>query len=169
MLRLQSTKLQTFSLHGLLKQMKYKKELLICEPVGPNPIKWILKLNISDYIGVSGKEIIVCPLLTTHFAISRSETTQVSLHYLRWEKSHSTFIVTVFTQLLSHKQTTCPVGWGCRIHRLHLCRGVTPQQTSVPDMTLNNLMVRFQWCWSFGKCGVTLYCHCSQVHSSPEW
>ena len=20
----------------------------------------------------------------------------------------------------------CPVGWGCRIHRLHLCRGVRP-------------------------------------------
>ena len=32
-------------------------------------------------------------------------------------------------------------------------------------MTLNNLMVRFQQCWSFGECGVPLYCHCSQVHS----
>ena len=31
----------------------------------------------------------------------------------------------------------CPVGWGCRIHRLHLCRGVrTPPPTSVLDMTL---------------------------------
>ena len=24
-----------------------------------------------------------------------------------------------------------------------------------PDMTLNNMMVRFQQCWSFGECGVT--------------
>ena len=26
-------------------------------------------------------------------------------------------------------------------------------------MTLNNLMVSFQQCWSFGECGVPLYCH----------
>ena len=44
-----------------------------------------------------------------------------------------------------------------------------PPPTSVLDMTLNNLMVRFQQCWSFGKCGVPLHCHCSQVHSGPEW
>ena len=31
----------------------------------------------------------------------------------------------------------CPVGWGCRIHRLLLCRGVRPPPTSVLDMTLN--------------------------------
>ena len=29
----------------------------------------------------------------------------------------------------------CPVGWGCRIYLLHLCRGV---RLSVLDMTLNN-------------------------------
>ena len=63
----------------------------------------------------------------------------------------------------------CPVSWGCRIHWLHLCRGVSPPLTSVLDMTLNNLMVRFQQCWSFGECGVPLHCHCSQVHSGPEW
>ena len=62
-----------------------------------------------------------------------------------------------------------PVSWGYRIHWLHLCRGVRPPPTSVLDMTLNNLMVRFQQCWSFGKCGVPLHCHCSQVHSGPEW
>ena len=38
----------------------------------------------------------------------------------------------------------CPVGWGRRIHRLHLCRGVRLPSMRVPDMTLNNLMVRFQ-------------------------
>ena len=63
----------------------------------------------------------------------------------------------------------CPVGWGCRIHWLHLCRGIRSTLTSVLDMTLNNLMVRFQQCWSFGECGVPLHCHCSQVHSGPEW
>ena len=63
----------------------------------------------------------------------------------------------------------CPVSWGCRIHWLHLCRGVRPTLKSVLDMTLNNLMVRFQQCWSFGECGVPLHCHRSQVHSGPEW
>ena len=42
-----------------------------------------------------------------------------------------------------------------------------PPPTSVLDMTLNNLMVRFQQCWSFGECRVLLYCHRSQVHSGP--
>ena len=46
--------------------------------------------------------------------------------------------------------------------------GKTPP-TSVLDMTLNNLMVRFQQCWSFGEYGVPLHCHHSQVHSDPEW
>ena len=49
-----------------------------------------------------------------------------------------------------------------------LKRGKTPQ-TSVLDMTLNNLMVRFQQCWSFGECGVPLYCHRSQIHSGSAW
>ena len=63
----------------------------------------------------------------------------------------------------------CPVGWGCRIHRLLLCRGIRhPPSTSVLDMTLNNLMVRFQQCWSFGECGVPLHCHRSQVHFGPR-
>ena len=43
-------------------------------------------------------------------------------------------------------------------------RDKTPQ-TSVLDMTLNNLMMRLQWCWRFGKCRAPLHCQCSQVHS----
>ena len=50
----------------------------------------------------------------------------------------------------------------------HLQRGKNAP-TIVLDMTLNNLIVRFQQCWSFGECGVPLYCHCSQVHSGPDW
>ena len=63
----------------------------------------------------------------------------------------------------------CPVVWGCKIHRLHPCRGVRPLPTSFLDMTRNNLMVRFQWCWDFGKFEAPLHCYCSQVHSGPEW
>ena len=50
-----------------------------------------------------------------------------------------------------------PLGWGCRIHRLLLCRGVrTPPTTSVLYMTLNNLMMRFQQWWSFREWEVPL-------------
>ena len=70
---------------------------------------------------------------------------------------------------ISSQYSHCPVGWGCRIHWLHLCRGGKTTPTSVLDMTLNNLMVRFQQCWSFGECGGPLHCHRSQVHSGPEW
>ena len=63
-----------------------------------------------------------------------------------------------------------PVDLSCRIHRLLLCRGVRPPHPmSVLIMTLNNLMVRFQWGWNSGECGVTLHYHRSQVYSRPAW
>ena len=47
------------------------------------------------------------------------------------------------------------VSWGCRRHQLHLSRRVrTPSTDKCPDMKLNNLMVRLQWCWHFGECRV---------------
>ena len=56
----------------------------------------------------------------------------------------------------------CPVGGGCRIHRLQ--KGKTLPM-NVLDMILNNPMMRFQQCWSFEEYEVPLHCHCSQVHS----
>ena len=42
-----------------------------------------------------------------------------------------------------HKYSCFPVGWGCRIHRLHLYRGVRPSTSmSFLYMTLNSLMVK---------------------------
>ena len=49
----------------------------------------------------------------------------------------------IFT-LATFRVILCPVGWGCRIHRLLLCRGVRHPSTSVLDIILNNLMVRFK-------------------------
>ena len=118
----------------------------------------------------------------------KNEPTEMDRNRLRliWTKLDGLIDMHLFTKLLvlavflfpnwlPYQKSTfystlysCPVGWGCRIHRLLLCRGVRPP-TSVRDMTLNNLMVRFQQCWSFGEYGVPLYCHRSQVHSGPEW
>ena len=36
------------------------------------------------------------------------------------------FIVSMKNQKLFSKIITCPVGWGCRTHQLHLCRAVRP-------------------------------------------
>ena len=57
---------------------------------------------------------------------------------------------------------------GCRIHRQLLCRLVRPP-TCVLVVTLNNLMVRFQQCSSFGGCEVSLHCHRSKIHSGLAW
>ena len=85
--------------------------------------------------------------------------------WLFWFYGISTFV----GNLMPNPVYTCSIGWGCRIHQLLLYRGVRPPPTSVLIMTLNNLMVRFQQCWSFGECGVPLHYHRSQVHSGPEW
>ena len=77
---------------------------------------------------------------------------------------HKTNLAFVFFFFFS-----APSIWGCRIHRLYRCRGVRHPPNDCPDMTLNNLMVRSQWCWGFGECGLPLHCHCSKVHSGPEW
>ena len=61
-----------------------------------------------------------------------------------------------------------PFGWNCRIHQLHLWRGVRPSPMSVLIMILDHLIARLQ-SWSFGKCGVPLHCHYSYVHSDLEW
>ena len=55
-----------------------------------------------------------------------------------------------------------PVGWGWRKHRLYLSRGARPSTTSVLDMTMKNLMVKFKYGWRFGECKVRLHCHRSR-------
>ena len=48
----------------------------------------------------------------------------------------------IYIYIYTHTHT---IGWGCTIYQLHLCRGVRPPPTmSVLDITLNNLIIRFQ-------------------------
>ena len=61
----------------------------------------------------------------------------------------------------------CPVGWSWKIHRLLLCRRVTPPSMNVLHMTQNNLMLRSQLCRSFRECGKPFHSHRSLVHSGP--
>ena len=56
---------------------------------------------------------------------------------------------------------------GYKIHGLLLSRRVKPPN-ECHGYDTNNLMVRFQYCWSFGESRVPLHCHRSLVHSGPE-
>ena len=49
-----------------------------------------------------------------------------------------------------------------------LQRCKNPYTSCVLDMTQNHLMVRLQ-SLIFEKHGANLHCHCSQLHSDPEW
>ena len=57
-----------------------------------------------------------------------------------WNRKVSTIpiVIVAFSTVTTglSKGVDCPVSWGCRIHRLLLCRGVRPLPTSVPDMTI---------------------------------
>ena len=68
-----------------------------------------------------------------------------------------------FTHIVLHLNSCCFLKQlTCKPSRLELLntltasllRGKTPPPTSVLNITLNNLMVRFQQHWSFGECGV---------------
>ena len=64
--------------------------------------------------------------------------------FSQWLLSSALIFRAVFLQ--SFLTIRCPVGWGCRIRRLHLCRGVRPPANECPGyMTQNNLMARLQW------------------------
>ena len=94
-----------------------------------------------------------------------------------------------FSEFLRNKQTTpsrlkltpnkkitwicypedfCPVGYSCRIHRLHLCRGVRPPPTTTKQVSRIWHQTIWWWCCSFVECKVPLHCHCSQVPSGAE-
>ena len=65
-------------------------------------------------------------------------------------------------------QNVCSaIGCGYRIHWQQRRKDI-PTPTSVLDMTPNYLLLRIH-SWNFGKCGVPLHCHYSQVHSDPVW
>ena len=65
------------------------------------------------------------------------------------------YIFRYVTHMRTHSQQTHtrPVGQGCRIHKLNLCKKSNLSRTIVLDITLNQLMVRLQ-SLSVEKCEV---------------
>ena len=81
-------------------------------------------------------------------------TYDAKLNYLKKKKKTNCFDISVY----------CPVGWGCRIHRLHLCRGVRhPSNNECP--WYDTKQSDGEKSWNFCECGVPLHCHLSPVHS----
>ena len=72
------------------------------------------------------------------------------------------FVSSLFINFYFDEHVFSPVGWSCRIRRLHFWRGALLHQLNLSpgyDAKLH-LMVRLQY-WSFGKCGVFLHYHYS--------
>ena len=77
------------------------------------------------------------------------------------------FHLSIYLSQFVHIQL-CQVGLDSRIHRLHLCRGVrSPNECPGCDTKQSDGDVPMML--GFWGCDAPLHCHCSQVHSSPEW
>ena len=104
--------------------------------------------NISKELRISvGTPLKLC-MMTLSFIVVGFHQGQCKASYCT-KNSENQMLVglgTVATSSLQSRSNPlgCQVGWGCRIHRLHLCRGVTPYSNECSDMTLNNLMMRFR-------------------------
>ena len=158
----------------------WKRSFKEAFPTGLSPLvirSWLLGAWGNSLVGATKSSYFAPTLHETRFICS-PQYEKALCHKMFWwvageVRACSSFRIqkkdlTVFInalQILTKKKT---VGFGCSIRRLHLYRGIKPLPMSVLDMTLNNLMVKLQ-SRRFGEEGVPLHCHCSQVHSDPEW
>ena len=66
-----------------------------------------------------------------------------------------------------------PISWGCRIQRLHLCRGgVLPlcrDAVKFPGYDVKQSNGEAPVILNFGECGILLHFHHSHVQSGLEW
>ena len=113
---------------------------------------WAFCLFIEQYLYISG-----CWDSFVYYLFSMP---LVCIWYIYYHHHNQVILLAWISLILSRHLSLCPVSWGCKIHRLHLCRGVRPPN-KCPDMTLNNLIVRFQWYWSFREWRAPFHCHCS--------
>ena len=165
----------SFFANSLMSSMYIRWLIFPCNLLSLDPAVHFLSMWLSSIMVImnsKGDSLISLenPCLDLSFSKTSFSCCQLpspGLHGLFDEVSNFMWYFVHF-ETVHYPALSCPVSWDCRIHWLHLCRGVRPPLTSVLDMTLNNLMVRFQQCWSFGECGVPLHCHRSQVHSGPE-
>ena len=85
---------------------------------------------------------------------------------LSWDKPRpENPSIDTYIELGKYNLRFCPVAWGCRIHRQHLCRRVKTHPTSVLDMMINNVIAKLQSISRIGECRVPLHCHRTQVYS----
>ena len=71
----------------------------------------MFEIELFDHLTVS-----IYKMIANHFWIYMLKQ-DLSLNNQQWLICHKTRPI---------QTKICPVGWGCRIHRLLLCRGVTP-------------------------------------------
>ena len=66
------------------------------------------------------------------YDLTEPEYIYKQMHAHMYTLGSSMIFLNSHTHIYTPKDVYCPVGWGCKIHRLHLCRGVRlPQQVSM--------------------------------------
>ena len=122
-----------------------------------SPWKYLMK-SLNSFVNMliailldKEKKFLFEYLHSCHFQYQWIEGDNNRYHmYIFFWGTHSVMIM-IIGNGYCNLDKACPVGWVCRIHWLHLCRRVRhPLPNKCPEMTLNNLMVRFQKCWSSG-------------------
>ena len=69
-----------------------------------------------------------------------------------------------YTHIFAHTQTqTCPVGWGRRIHQLHLCKGVR-----TPTQRVSWIRHETLWWWGSSNAGALGNAEYSFVATAPR-
>ena len=131
--------------HGLLMTLESPASLSHCLLLLNS--KCCSYLSLHSSLLLHGVSLVSCSLIIIE---------ETAIDGVRQLDVRDDMIVDIFSQLrlvlmlvwhgavLFPQLSSCPVGWDCRIHWLHLCRGVRPHPTSVLDMTLNSLMMRSQ-------------------------
>ena len=90
----------------------------------------VLKKSVSMH---NERSLVKAKKLSGDFSKEVKQQHQSKL-YWRQIFPHKESLVFFKNIILIYKNTFCPVGWGCRIHRLLLCRGVRTSQ-------------RLSWIW----------------------
>ena len=127
---------------------------------------WTQKKKVvknSSYQRISGVVVNVqdCDIVVSEFELNSHYYVHFRTNTLG--KGMNPFVLSY--GLNSSTGRICPIGWSCRIHRLHLCSGVrSPPQCVIPVSWYDTKQSH-----GFGEYGALLHCHCSQVPSDPAW
>ena len=137
-------------------------------------------VSFSEYRGANGANLVIKSKMTVcirlygaNISIRSNVTAFIRLHGVMAVETDILLGICEVVKNISGNLVTlvfneyyCPVSWGCRIHRLILCRRVRPHNecpgynTKQSDGEVSVMLELWR---------ILLHCHRFQVHSGPEW